>query len=60
MKASLGNVNLQFVEAEKTVNRKQLALVSKFFCRLRRYACQTTCRLRDGADRFMTDSSSSY
>jgi hypothetical protein len=38
VKMSLGNVNLQFVEAEKTVNLSDMFLIFDFFCRLRRYA----------------------
>jgi hypothetical protein len=34
VKASLGNVSFQFVEAEKTVNVSDMLLAFSFFCRL--------------------------
>jgi hypothetical protein len=38
VKASLGDVSFQFVEAEKTVNVSDMLLAFNFFCRLQRYA----------------------
>jgi hypothetical protein len=38
VKMSLGNINLQFVKAEKTVNVSDMFLAFDFICRLHRYA----------------------
>jgi hypothetical protein len=55
VKASLGDVNLQFVEAEKTVNVSNMFLAFGFFYRLHRCVGWATYRLRGEAGRSMTD-----